>query len=1286
MATTTPKMAAARSFVRSLNILLKFVRLYGFEHTRSAEQFRTAWSELRAAIPLGDQTGLLLGAAGNQLVLDGAPIEGAHAERSFAQMLSLAGLASIQFLPKATEEEFSRFVRAFPVGSSKPSVLAEQLKTALADSPGIRVNEVRFVAEDASSPEKSLAATLAAKTLTNEAGQFSHWLNDPQKLLQLITAAEGSRGGDLGAGTGGESQSGEGTGSYYSGAGWGLGERDGSGSGSGSGGSGSGASPAGGSPSTTGIAPDSGSGATPGSGPKTAPSGGSGVGGWHEVGTGSGPGPGTGTQSTYSGGMGIGGSNTGGGTGGWSSGPTVGAGSGSTAGSIPGSGSGAGVLPGSGGGLSAGSGPDSGSGASSASSGSSSTPGSGSVDTPSGTSGASGTGGWHEAGASSGPGPGSGIATTFSGGMGIGGKGSDGKGTGGWSSGPVSGAGTGAGQGSGSGMAAGLTASSGGGSGASGSTGPGSDAGTGASAGGGSQSASGAGGSGVGGWHEAGKGSGPGPGTGTASTFTGGLGIGGTGTSGKGTGGWSSGSAGGAGLGPGMGPGLGPGHGSGFGPGMGPGLGPGLGPGRGPGLGPGRGPGQGPGNTGKPGPGGTGGFPARDPRDEEILMVLRLLTRIGKASAEQGQTGEPGLGLGPGGPVEKEMDKLPERPRELLRAALANLGAQVPKVKSNDPMLLRLAEHLAIRFALDRYERGEVRVNAVRQMLDRMSQEITTLRDLLGSHEEKMAGAGLAVESHLDVLDRQFWAAVPDAGKRAVLTSPDSWCIPPRNLRQFVEELRRKDDEATATQILENYGSAIQSADANARRRVSIGLPEIADLYGATEPLLISMIRRTGLQLSAEREDDLQGLISGAFVRLTQEAGNRRFHAASLQALDSVDGIELQRPSFAQSVRPRLGIEKRIPEFVDEALKSSAPSSSLLDLLKRLTGPVSEYIVTRFNRAQFKADCEHIAELAGADKLALTPRLRETLHIGEPMDAAETVGLLSQLDIAAVETRLGERLHEWPRLSQDRALRLLAAGGAKNRGSVLLSVLDQFDAVLQPLAVDEIGMSGEASAYEQLMHLISDELPKGTGPYLRLKAIEALGRLHVAAASDLLRDVVESRKRWRHQHHLELRIAALQALESINPATADALRAHCGITSDDLSLTPRASSATSRWLRQRRYPRVRLKATVPATATTERETILLDTRSMSLSGGIATGTKHLTPGTLVTLRVGSGLRPIRAQAIMRDARAQGLSFEFANMDLDDRARLRSFLRQNGAALADLQAAEEMADEPVQQEN
>jgi hypothetical protein len=1007
MATITPKMAAARSFVRSLNILLKFVRLYGFDHSRSAAQFQIAWSELRAAIPAGDQTGLLLGAAGSQIVLDGAPINGAHAERSFAQMLSAAGLASIQFLPKVTEGEFGRFIRAFPVGNSKASALAEQLKSALADSPGIRINEVRFVAEDQSAPEKSLAATLAAKALIGEAGEFGNWLNDPQKLLQLITAAEGSHAGGLGAGTGGVAESGEGTGSYYSGGGWESG--DGGRSGSGSGGSG----------------------------------------------TGTGSGPGTGGSGT-----------------------------------------------------------------------------------------------------------------------------------------------------------------------------------------------------GSGGWHKAGTGSGPGPGTGTAPSFSGGMGIGGTGTSGSGTGGWSS------------------GQGSGPGAGATGNLGSGAGPG------PRKGRAQG-GTNVTPGPGDMGGISAREARDEEVLMVLRLLSRIGKTAGKEG-----GLGLGPGGAAQHEIEKLPERPRNLLRAALIQLGAQAPAVKSNDPMLVRLAEHLAIRFALGRYERGEVRVNAVRQMLDRMNQEIATLRGIVGSHEEKMASAGLVVESHLDVLDRQFWAAVPESGKKAVLASPDAWCVPPRNLRQYVEELRRKGEEALATQILDNYGAGIKNEDSTARRRVAIGLSEIADLYSISEQLLTLVISQAGAQLMAEREDDLQGLISAAFVRLTQEAGAKRFYAAMLQALDSLEGIEHQRPTFAQDVRPRLGIEKRIPELVDQALKSPSPWDSLIELLKRMPSAVTEHLLTRFNRAQVKTDCERIADLAGPGKLDFTSTLRETLHIAQPSEAAETVGLLSQLDIAAVEQRLGERLRDWPRFSQDRALRLIAAGGAAKRGSLLLAVLDRFEPILQPLAVDEIGMSGETSVHEKLMRLASDEQPQSIEPQLRLKAIEALGRLHADGATELLRDIVEARKHWRYQHHSELRIAALQALGTISPVMAERVRAQCGLTAADLSFDPHDQSPTPTWVRQRRYPRSSLKATLPATATSEKETVPLVARALSLSGGIANGSKHLPPGTLVSLRLGPGLRPIRAQAIMREARGQGLGFEFVAMDLADRARLRSFLRQNAVPVAESREAEEVAEEPV----
>src|SRR4029077_8430824 len=61
MRVADPKTTAGRAFVRSLNILLKFARLYGYEHTRTIEHLETAWRELRAAIPAGTEGGRLLG-------------------------------------------------------------------------------------------------------------------------------------------------------------------------------------------------------------------------------------------------------------------------------------------------------------------------------------------------------------------------------------------------------------------------------------------------------------------------------------------------------------------------------------------------------------------------------------------------------------------------------------------------------------------------------------------------------------------------------------------------------------------------------------------------------------------------------------------------------------------------------------------------------------------------------------------------------------------------------------------------------------------------------------------------------------------------------------------------------------------------------------------------------------------------------------------------------------------------------------------------------------------------
>src|SRR6267143_491284 len=227
----------ARAFVRSLNILLNFARLYEFGHARTAAQFETAWKELRGALDDSGGGGVLLGASGTQILLDGVPLGSAAGERSFAQLLITSGIASIHFSPTLTQPQFARFVRAFPSGNAKPSSLAEQLKTALAGDTSIKVNEIRYVAEDASVAGIKVAAQLTQKVLGAAGDKFRDFFEDPNKMLQMILAAESMRA----SGGGGGGMSGPGHGSGGPGPGFGLGRGGGSGGGgTGGGGTGSG--------------------------------------------------------------------------------------------------------------------------------------------------------------------------------------------------------------------------------------------------------------------------------------------------------------------------------------------------------------------------------------------------------------------------------------------------------------------------------------------------------------------------------------------------------------------------------------------------------------------------------------------------------------------------------------------------------------------------------------------------------------------------------------------------------------------------------------------------------------------------------------------------------------------------------------------------------------------------------------------------------------------------------------------------------------------------------------
>ncbi len=872
---------------------MKYVRLYGFDHKRTEGQFEITWKELQSGLPSTGEGGFLLGVSGSKLLLDGIPLDSGQAERSFAQLLTAAGLASIHFSTQVTKDDFSRLVRAFATSGSKAQDFAQQIKEALGDAKrsSIKINEVKFVAADPTTGEVSVAAQIAAQTLGPE---FKQWLNDPQKLLQLIAAAEGAH-----------------------------------------------------------------SGGTPG---------------------------------------------------------------------VPG--------------------------------------------------------------------------------------------------GPIGSAPIGAG--------------------------------------------------------------GTGVGTGTGS----GTGSGGTGSNAAGLGGTAE--------------------------------------------------------------GGTGGTGTTVPlQEEEVLQAIRLLTHFGRITQDPHAKPED---------IQKELVKTDPNAKVNLQQLLEGLASSIPDDRDDTPLLMKAAEHMAIRFALERYQKGEVKVNAVHQMLEHMSRQMDTLRQILRIQEDKMSKAGILVESHADILDRMFWAEVPEAGKRSVLMSNEAPCVPARNVRQFLEQLLERGDTESADNILRNYFSCLSAKDAELRRKTATGLSQLADLYSvAGGDVMSSAIRSVAESLTKEQDNELQSLLCAAFVRLSQESTNRKRYGAVAEVLSSLETVGKIRPSLAKDMQPRIGIENRIPEFIDDAMRVSETHPELMLVLRRSSQASVEHLADRFFRCMQRDECDRLVELVQDLGTNGLQQMRDILRSAQPRQAAAVVGLMSRLDVLSLLEILPSRLSEWNRFYHDVVVRQIAFGAAVDRGHTLLELLEILDPLVLPQALDEIGMSGDQSAAPALIVLAEPGESQARSPLIQLKAIESLGRLRVADAVPVLRNIVEAKKMWKFSHHREMRVAAAQALSKTDPRYTNQVLSDNDVDANEITIAPLDASQKASWVRQRRYERFVLPKSFSGVLSSSWGKSNMLIRELSLGGGMGTKEDNLRIGSEANLEISVGMRKIKAQVLLRRARVNELGFEIVNTDLESRYRLRHIL-------------------------
>ena len=96
-------------------------------------------------------------------------------------------------------------------------------------------------------------------------------------------------------------------------------------------------------------------------------------------------------------------------------------------------------------------------------------------------------------------------------------------------------------------------------------------------------------------------------------------------------------------------------------------------------------------------------------------------------------------------------------------------------------------------------------------------------------------------------------------------------------------------------------------------------------------------IRKLSEQLIAEKDSELQSLLSAAFVRLSQEASASKNYAAVNEVCAGMEAVGKQRPVLVNDLRPRVGVENRLPEFIEEALRSESMPPDLIAVLRRTT-------------------------------------------------------------------------------------------------------------------------------------------------------------------------------------------------------------------------------------------------------------------------------------------------------------------------------------------------------------
>jgi hypothetical protein len=346
----------------------------------------------------------------------------------------------------------------------------------------------------------------------------------------------------------------------------------------------------------------------------------------------------------------------------------------------------------------------------------------------------------------------------------------------------------------------------------------------------------------------------------------------------------------------------------------------------------------------------------------------------------------------------------------------------------------------------------------------------------------------------------------------------------------------------------------------------------------------------------------------------------------------------------------------------------------LVQVLSRVPLPAAQEIAAQFSSCELRSRADRYVELAQALGKGVVECLTGTLRTGTAGEVTCAAGLLSRLQPDTVAQELALRITKLSRQQQDVVVRVLAAAGAPERGRLLLEMLKHLDPLLLPAALDEIGFAGDATLAGSLMELAAGEGLAKDRPYVRVKAMEALGRLGAADAASMLAEVLQTPRRlFGLRRSRELQVTAAGALLSVDPEHTPSLLTRAGFTPEELAVGALPATASD-WVRQRRYPRVQPARPLSALAITAKGRCAVDVQRLSLGGGLIVLDQRLPRSGEATLEWQLGLYRLRSHVVLRHLASREIAFEVLDMDLDGRGRLRRMVMDHVLAEHRLAAA------------